>query len=260
MNIANAVFCSNKKYSFCSSLDNLAFATVCGMEETRRKRLLELIKKFGTQAKLAELIDVTPGYITQLKRGERPINEKTAEKFEKSLNLPHGWMSDDSLSDREIVAKHGITPSEHDRRHDINAVKGGLSPEYLPRRVPLISSTTAGHWAEVVDNFQPGDAERWIEVPASMGDHAFALRILGDSMEPTIRDGWIVVVDPDYPADHGKIVVVRQNSDTEATCKRLIYDGNKPYLRPDNDRYPIMEMREDAVICGVVRRAQVDFD
>lgn len=171
-------------------------------------------------------------------------------------------------TDRETISKYGITTSTNDAFKDVQAVRKGLSPKYLttepgpdlPHRVPLISATTAGHWAEVVDNFQPGDAERWIEVPSGMGGHAFALRIRGDSMEPTIRDGWIVVVDPDCPAEHGKIVVVRQNSDTEATCKRLIYDGATPYLRPDNDRYPIMEMREDAVICGVVRRAQVDFD
>lgn len=93
---------------------------------------------------------------------------------------------------------------------------------------------------------------------ADVGDRAFALRIKGDSMEPLIPDGYIIVVDPDARAEHGSIVVVRQNSN-EATCKRLIYDGGVPYLKPENTRYPIMEMAQDAVVCGVVRQVILDL-
>lgn len=137
----------------------------------------------------------------------------------------------------------------------------GIAPgPDITARVPLISSTTAGQWSEVVDNLQPGDAEDWIVTTARVGPHAYALRIQGDSMEPIIPDGAIVVVDPDASADHNRVVIVRQNGHSEATCKRLIYDGGKPYLRPDNPRYPIIEMAPDAVICGVVRQVVVDLD
>jgi len=126
--------------------------------------------------------------------------------------------------------------------------------------VPLISWTTAGNWAEVVDNFAPGDAEDWIVTTARVGPHAFALRIRGDSMTPLIPDGAIVIVDPDTDAKHRSIVIVRQNHDTEATCKRLIYDAAQPYLQPENPRYPVMQMSPDAKIVGVVRQVITDLE
>lgn len=127
-------------------------------------------------------------------------------------------------------------------------------------RVPLVSSTTAGNWAEIVENFEPGDAEDWVVTTAKVGPRAYALRIQGDSMTPLIADGAIVIVDPDTQAKHRSIVIVRQNHDTEATCKRLIYDGTRPYLQPENPRYPVMQMGPDAVISGVVRQVITDLE
>lgn len=128
------------------------------------------------------------------------------------------------------------------------------------RRVHLISWTTAGHWADVCDTYQPGDGERMVETTARVSREAFALRVVGDSMEPTIPDGSVLIVDPNAEPLPNRIVIVRQNHDTEATCKRLVRDGGKLYLKPDNPRYPILELRDDAVICGVVRQYMRDLD
>ena len=129
-------------------------------------------------------------------------------------------------------------------------------------RVPLISWTTAGNWGEVVDNFAPGDAEDWIATTAKVGPHAFALRIRGESMAPTIPDGAIVIVDPDAEPRHRSIVIVRQNHDSEATCKRLIYEGDRPMIRPDNPAYvgQVAPLADDARIVGVVRQVVVDLE
>jgi len=70
-------------------------------------------------------------------------------------------------------------------------------------------------------------------------------------MEPAIPDGSIIIVDPNRDPQNGQIVVVRQNHDSEATVKRLVIDGGYSYLKPDNPRYPIMQMADDAVFCGV---------
>lgn len=151
----------------------------------------------------------------------------------------------------------------------------GVSPDWLMRgiksragtepgpdirgKVPLISWVQAGQWSEISDQFPPGDAEGWRETTARVGAGAFALRIMGDSMEPTIPRGSVVVVDPSAEATNGRVVVVRQNGDNEATIKRLVIDGGVRYLKPDNPRYPIMEMRTDAVICGVAIKVEQDL-
>lgn len=123
----------------------------------------------------------------------------------------------------------------------------------------MISFAQAGHLADVADPFLPGVADRWVNHTSKVGSKAYALRIRGDSMEPGIIDGSIIIVDPDRRPENGQIVVVRQNHDTEATVKRLVMDGSKRYLRPDNPRYPILEASEDAVYCGVAVQVMRDL-
>ena len=63
----------------------------------------------------------------------------------------------------------------------------------------------AGDWNNLVNNFQPGDAERWIATYAKVSRHAFALRIIGDSMTnpsgvPSFPEGTIIIVGPERAA------------------------------------------------------------
>ena len=120
--------------------------------------------------------------------------------------------------------------------------------------IPLISWVQAGDWREVVDNLQPGEGER-IPTVYSPRDHTYALRVSGDSMEPKFSDGDVIIVEPNESPENGSYVIVRQNGD-EATFKQLQMDGSHCFLKPLNPRYPIMEMRSDAVICGVVKWKQ----
>ena len=85
------------------------------------------------------------------------------------------------------------------------------------------------------------------------------LKVRGDSMEPTLMEGAYIVVDPNVEWMHNRIVVVRQNGDTEVTVKRLVKDGDTYYLKPDNTNYRPMEMGKDAHICGVVVELVMKF-
>jgi SOS-response transcriptional repressor LexA len=127
-----------------------------------------------------------------------------------------------------------------------------LKNQVHSKPVPLISSVAAGNWKDIGDNYDPKDEQDWVLSTATTSENAFALRIQGDSMEPDIKDNEIVIVDPLRIAEHNSIVIVIQNGNTEATCKQLVIDGGKRYLKPINPRYPIMEMQADARLCGVV--------
>ena len=98
---------------------------------------------------------------------------------------------------------------------------------------------------------QPGEGER-ISTGIKVRRHTYALIVDGDSMEPEFTDGDIIIVEPDEEPVPGKFVIIRQNGG-EATFKQLIKDGSRWLLKPLNPRYPVMEMREDAVFCGVVK-------
>jgi len=126
-------------------------------------------------------------------------------------------------------------------------------------KVPLISWTTAGKWAEAQDPFPPGEGEDWVETTAAVGPNAFALRIVGDSMEPMIPDGSIVIIDPVRSFQHGSIVLAKRTEDQEATLKQLWYDGAIPKLRALNPRYPILDMPPDTRVIGVAVRVELDL-
>ena len=158
----------------------------------------------------------------------------------------------------EIASALGVDPfwlktGQGDREPSGNTLPGPL----LRGSVPLISWVQAGDWSEIIDNLQPGEGER-IETTWRASANAYALRVRGDSMEPKFPAGAILIVEPNENPEPGKYVIVRQNGDTEATFKQLIQDGGTLYLKPLNDRYPIMMLRPDAVFCGVVKRMEMD--
>lgn len=202
--------------------------------QIRRKAFAKIKTEFKTNVALANALgdEFSPSFVSQLLSGHRGIGDDVASKIEDRLNLKRGAL------DEEIETAPG--------------------PD-LRGKVPLISWVQAGHWSDISDQFSPGDAESWRETTARVGAGAFALRIVGDSMEPTIPRGSVVIVDPATEAANGRVVVVRQNGDSEATIKRLVIEGGVRYLKPDNPRYPIMEMRADAVICGVAVKVEQDL-
>ena len=183
-------------------------------------------------------------------QGTREPTLDDVRTIAKALGVQHGWLA---TGEGERAIASPLQPDDLAQDQAIGDVR-------IVRSVPLISSATAGNWGEVCDSYQPGDGERPVPTTAKVGRRAFALRVKGDSMEPRIPDGAIVIVDPAAEAMPGKMVVVRQNHDAEATVKTLISDGGQLLLKPENARYPIMQLRDDAVICGVVRQIVMDVD
>lgn len=120
--------------------------------------------------------------------------------------------------------------------------------------VPLINWVQAGTWMNIIEGFAFEDAEEYYPCPEKHSSSTFALSVVGESMSPDFIPSEIIYVDPEVMAVSGSYVVVRQNGDTEATFKKIIFDGNKKYLKALNPNWPtpIIEMLPDAVICGVV--------
>ena len=126
-------------------------------------------------------------------------------------------------------------------------------------RVPLVSWVQAGAWSEVIDNLAPGDAEEWLPCPVSHSPATFVLRVRGESMfnphgRPSFQDGDLIFVDPERPAEHGSLVVVRLDDDREATFKKLVVEGDRRFLRALNPAWPepMMQINGNATICGTV--------
>lgn len=121
----------------------------------------------------------------------------------------------------------------------------------IQKKIPVVSWVQAGGWSDVVDQYQPGYAEEWIDTAATNHPNAFALTVRGDSMEPEFTEGDIITVDPGRAYCSGSFVVAKNGE--EATFKQLILDGTNVFLKPLNERYPIKDMTGvEMRIVGVV--------
>lgn len=113
------------------------------------------------------------------------------------------------------------------------------------RRVPVITSIQAGLWGEVVDSFQPGDADEWLLTDIDLSDGAFALDIRGNSMLPDFNPGDRVIIDPEIAPQPGDFVAAK-NGEQEATFKKYRPRGMDAHgniifeLVPLNDDYPTL--------------------
>lgn len=83
--------------------------------------------------------------------------------------------------------------------------------------IPVLGSVAAGIPIEAIEDVI--DTEEITQEMAKTGTF-FGLKIKGNSMEPKISDGDIVIVRQQEDAESGDVVIARVNGD-EATCKRL---------------------------------------
>lgn len=109
-------------------------------------------------------------------------------------------------------------------------------------RIPVYGDVAAGIPMEAIENII--DYEEISAELASTGEF-FGLRIKGNSMEPKISEGDVVIVRKQDNADTGDIVIVMVNGDS-ATCKRLKKDFSGIFLISNNTAYdPMFYSNED---------------
>lgn len=111
----------------------------------------------------------------------------------------------------------------------------------LTIRVPVIGRVAAGLPIEAIENIID-----WEEVPASIANKGeyFGLVIHGDSMEPRMYDGDVVIVKKEPDAESGQIVIATVNGD-DATCKRFMRYDKAIGLVSLNSKYPPMVFSEE---------------
>lgn len=108
-------------------------------------------------------------------------------------------------------------------------------------------SPTKGKWIPVLGKVQAGipmnaveyiiDYEEITEDMARQGEF-FALQIKGDSMEPRITEGDVVIVRKQPDVDNGSIAIVLVNGD-EATIKKIQKFEGGINLIPSNPSYDV---------------------
>ena len=206
-------------------------------EENRIANLKTLVDRLASESggklrqgyrAVATATGLDEEYIYQLYKGiKKSMGPDAAKSIARAYadGRPPGWFD--------------LPPSEK---------SGAANVEVAPmgdRRIPVISAIQAGMWAEILDNFAPGDADEWLMTDLELSASAFALTIRGDSMLPEFNPGDRVIIDPEIAPQPGDFVAAK-NGEQEATFKKyrprgMDAQGNIIFeLVPLNDDYPTL--------------------
>lgn len=186
----------------------------------------------GNQAKLARKLGVSPGTLTPWLRGESLPGGESLVKLADlgySAECVLGLKPEDEQQNsvRNNVSPHDLTAEDLDRyvkvnRYDVEA--------------------NAGHGALVLDEhvidqftFKRG----WVMHRKGWEPAKLALiRVRGDSMEPTLYGGDLILVNSGYCNLHDGLWVIRQNDGVMAKRLHMVGENEIEVISDNRDVYP----------------------
>ena len=171
------------------------------------------------------------------------------KEFGERLGLSQSQIST-ILGGKSNVSGPTIQLLWHNFRVNPDFILHGSSPMFLPpkiearRIIPIIADIAAGDWKYWYDSYAAGAGDDYVSCPDITGDHLFAVRVEGDSMEPKLVAGDILIIDPELKFDGG-IAVVRHDEGFKIRFVRKL-SKDRYLLRPLNPAHPDKEITPGA--------------
>ena len=159
-----------------------------------------------TPYRVGKDIGVSTSNITQWKKGMSTPNFTSMQKIAKYFNVSLDYFVDD--------APEAPNPTTD-----------------ATRWIPVLGRVAAGIPAEMVE-----DVVDFEEVDRALGE-AFALVVNGDSMEPALMKGDVVIVKRQEDVESGAVAIVAVDGE-DATCKKIVKSEDGVILQPLNPAYP----------------------
>jgi len=150
----------------------------------------------------------------------------------------------------------GITPSPISLDALERAGLEARNPDSDWVQIPIYGKVAAGYGALALEEFDGYEIlETSMVKNGDLSDYFF-LRVKGDSMNPDIKEGDLVLVRKQQDIDYGGQVAVVITDDEEGTLKRVYKREKYVELRPINPSYEIKIILNGQFIqiCGVVKK------
>ena len=168
------------------------------------------------------------------------VGKSTVRKWENGMIAN---MKRDKIA--KIAKVFGVSPSYLlGWDNNVGPITNGTKQKRPGISINVLGRVAAGVPIEAIEDVI--DTEEISDEMAS-GGYFFGLQIHGDSMEPKMSEGDVVIVRQQNDAESGEIVIAMVNGD-EATCKRLRkYDGGIMLLSNNPKFEPMIFTSEDIV-------------
>jgi len=224
-------------------------------------------EKFGTQAKLAEAIGLHASYVSRWENGVDRPEKANIERLAAALNvtpafLEYGAQMTGGMFGEGLIPATKPTPlsahlsqgqrasatqsaeasmSSRGRANAVNtqqAYRASPSARTFVKDFPLFAAAEGGHEGAIVLDAAPID---WIErPPGTVGADAFAISVVGESMEPRIQYGDVVYVDRATPRPGNLAVFVSENEETGERHALI-----KELLRPTRSHWLVRQLNPE---------------
>lgn len=171
---------------------------------------------------------------------KRLAHGRTQQQISDETGIPvstlSGYFAKRSTPNAGAVQKladyFGVNKSDIDPRY-------GTSPQNLKPvnetiKIPLLGTIACGDPILADENIAGYLSEPTDFLPSG---NLFYLRAKGQSMEPTIKDGSLVLIRQQPDVEDGEIAAILFMDDDEATLKRIKRAGPTVILMPDNREY-----------------------
>ncbi len=189
----------------------------------------ELLKK------LEKMLEFESGLLLHIAHMERlPSDIRQEYESAEAENLKWRQFMKNLIHQKTDVSQMDTLLAESDL--GIEQAKASLA---AGRLVPIINKVAAGYPAEFNDlDYPVGIADDYVRCPDLHDPNAFAVRVVGDSMEPKFCQGDIVIVSPAAEVHNGDDCFIRFGEPHETTFKRVFFEpDNKVRLQPRNEKY-----------------------
>ncbi len=194
-----------------------------------------------SQNKFSKLIGITQSYFNSIERGEvkNPPSEEVLEKIAKGLELDTRetenlkYLAAIERTPDIIMEELSRMRSEVKNLKENAGSNTSLTDNFLNlSSIPVYERVSAGTGA-----LNDGEITDYLSIPGIKNPgETFGVNVWGDSMEPTIKDGSIIICRKDVEIRNGEIGAFLV--DDEAYVKRLKITESYIALMSDNPNYP----------------------
>ena len=200
----------------------------------------------ASQADLARHLGLAQSAVSRMLKGERRMNSLETVKTADFLRVSP-----------EEVLSHLV--------EDVAPPPAGEAPRRgrppgTTRSLPMIGSTQDAGQIPILSAGRGGiDQQMFMEIghtprPANLASvrEAYAIYMVGDSMEPRYEQGWLLHINPFKPPVRGRDVVVRKRGDAVLIKQFVGWEGDALVLRQLNPPETLRIPRSEVIECHLV--------
>ena len=202
------------------------------IKEYRKKHNLKVVE-------LAEKLNFTQVYITNIENDKRKMPNSVLEQLEKIMTKEEFKVLKKAV---DLSRSPETVKSELLNLKEMKTIDQKKIPYYRDIQA------SAGH-----GYFNQDSIYEYLEVPAEFAkNNNIAITVAGDSMEPEIKDGDVIIIDTNYSECLENKIFVVNYKDAVFLKRIFIDDEDNMYLCSINPYYPkiLIEDKEELKIIG----------